>query len=256
MKIFVTLMLAVAMLGACESKKSGEEIQTETNGEQASTQAEAQNIANQLTEAEKTEGWKLLFNGENMEGWRTYKGHENDSWEVVDGTLHCKSDEAAKKRADILTTDQYADFELSFDWKIAPGDNSGVIYRATEEFDQPYLSGPEYQVIDDKNYPDDLTPTQTSGSNYDMHAAPEDKPINPPGQWNTGKIIAKGNHIEHWLNGEKVVEYEINSEEWKKLKAGSKWKDAKGYGIAPRGHIDLQDHGGEVWYRNIMIKTL
>lgn len=249
-------MLAFVLLGACESQKRAEENRTESNDDATTAQPISQARPNQLTDAQKNEGWKLLFNGDNMEGWKTYQGRENDSWEVADGTLHCKPDEAAKKRADILTTEQYADFELVFDWKIAPGDNSGVIYRATEEFDQPYLSGPEYQVIDDKNYSGDLTKTQTSGSNYDMHAAPEDKPINPPGQWNTGKIVAKGNHVEHWLNGAKVVEYEINSAEWKKLKERSKWKDAKGYGIAPRGHIDLQDHGGEVWYRNIMIKTL
>jgi len=89
-----------------------------------------------------------------------------------------------------------------------------------------------------------------------MHAAPETKAINPPGEWNTGRIIANGNHVEHWLNGVKIVEYEINSEDWKKRKAVSKWKDAKGYGISAQGHIDLQDHGGEVWYRNLKIKTL
>ena len=254
MKKFLTLMLAAALLGACESKKTVEDDdQAEQNEQPAASETKSEN---QLTEAQKNDGWKLLFNGQNMDGWRTFKNKENDSWEVVDGTLHCKAKGAADKRADILTVDQYEDFELTFDWKIAPGDNSGVIYRATEEFNEPYLSGPEYQVIDDKGYPDKLSPTQTSGSNYDMHAAPDDKPINPPGQWNTGKIVAKGSHVEHWLNGTKVVEYEINSSEWKKLKTGSKWKDAKGYGIAQRGHIDLQDHGGEVWYRNIMIKTL
>jgi hypothetical protein len=253
MKKLATLVLAAALLGACESRKTAEENQPETNAQPTASQTPSEN---QLTDEQKKDGWKLLFNGQNMDGWRTFKNKENDSWEVVDGALHCKPKEAAEKRADILTTDQYGDFELTFDWKVAPGDNSGVIYRATEEFDEPYLAGPEYQVIDDKGYPDKLSPTQTSGSNYDMHAAPDNKPINPPGEWNKGKIVAKGNHVEHWLNGTKVVEYEINSADWKKLKAGSKWKNAKGYGIAPRGHVDLQDHGGEVWYRNIMIKTL
>lgn len=251
MKKFVIILLAVGILGGCETRKSSEENQGETSKEQSAARAQ-----NELTEAQKAEGWKLLFNGKNMDGWRTYKNRENDSWEVVDGTLHCKPQGAAEKRADILTVDQYANYELVFDWKIAPGDNSGVIYRATEEFDQPYLSGPEYQIIDDKGYPDKLSPTQTSGSNYDMHAAPADKPLNPPGEWNTGRIVVNGNHAEHWLNGSKVVEYEFNSPEWKQLKEGSKWKDAKGYGASPQGHIDLQDHGGEVWFRNIMIKTL
>jgi len=252
MKKIAILVLAAVIFGACDSKKNGAEDQGEDN---ATTTAETVSD-NQLTEAEKADGWKLLFNGQNMDGWKTYKNNENDSWEVVDGTLHCKPDTLAKKRADILTVDQYASFDLTFDWKVAPHDNSGVIYRATEEFEQPYLSGPEYQVIDDKGYPDKLTTTQTSASNYDMHAAPDNKSINPPGEWNTGRIVANGNHVEHWLNGTKVVEYEINSDDWKKRKAGSKWSDAKGYGIAPQGHIDLQDHGGEVWYKNIKIKTL
>lgn len=255
MKNIFTLMLAVVLFAACQSTKTSSNNQPDTNDGTTASQTDT-NRANQLTAAEKNAGWKLLFNGEDMDGWRTYKNRENDSWEVVNGTLHCKAEDAAKKRADILTTQQYGDFELVFDWKIAPGDNSGVIYRATEEYDQPYLSGPEYQVIDDKNYSGDLTATQTSASNYDMHAAPEDKTINPPGEWNTGKIVARGNHVEHWLNGKKLIEYEIGSEKWKTLKAGSKWKDAEGYGMAERGHIDLQDHGGEVWYRNIRIKTL
>ena len=252
MKRALTFTFAAALVLACGSKKSGDENQPDTESPAASSQT----AENELTEAQKEEGWILLFNGENMDGWRTFKNRENDSWEVVDGTLHCKAEEAAGKRADLLTVDQYGDFDLSFDWKIAPADNSGVIYRATEEFGAPFFSGPEYQLIDDKGYPNKLTPTQTTGSNYDMHAAPEDKPINPPGEWNTGRIVAKGNHVEHWLNGAKVVEYELNSEEWKKTKAGSKWKEHAKYGASPRGHIDLQDHGGEVWFRNIMIKTL
>lgn len=247
MKKIAIMLFAVVLFAACDSKKAEQ-------GDQAET-AEPTG-PNQLTEAEKADGWKLLFDGTSMAGWKTFKNKENDSWEVVDGTLHCKADSLAEKRSDILTVDQYGNFDLVFEWKIAPRDNSGVIYRATEEFERAYLSGPEYQVIDDKNYPGELSATQTSGSNYDMHAAPEDKAINPPGEWNTGRILANGNHVEHWLNDQKVAEYEINSEDWIKRKAESKWKDAAGYGIAPKGHIDLQDHGGEVWYRNIKIKTL
>ena len=254
MKKIVIFILAATAFAACNSKKSGHD---ETADTTAMTTAPSPTSAhNELSEAQKNEGWKLLFNGQNMDGWKTYKNRENDSWEVVDGTLHCKPDTVAKKRADIMTIDEYGNFELAFEWKIAPTDNSGVIYRATEEFDQAYLSGPEYQLIDDTGYPDKLTPTQLSGANYDMNAAPEDKKINPAGEWNTGRIVANGNHVEHWLNGVKVVEYEINSPDWKKRKQASKWKDAKGYGASATGHIDLQDHGGQVWYRNIMIKTL
>ncbi len=253
MKKLLIFTFAVAIFGACQSPKGEDQNQADTTSTASVPEEKSEN---QLTESQKSEGWKLLFNGKNTDGWKFYQGKENDSWEIVDGTLHCKPEEAAKKRADLITVEQYENFELAFDWKIAPGDNSGVIYRAIEKFDQPYLSGPEYQVIDDKGFSNDLTEKQLSGANYDMIAAPADKSINPPGEWNTGRIVVNGNHVEHWLNDAKVVEYELNSPEWKKLKNGSKWKDAKGYGASTKGHIDLQDHGGEVWYRNIMIKTL
>ncbi len=252
MKKLVILILAAVLFGACQSRK-GEEGDRKDTTSVASTPMQTEN---QLTDQERSEGWKVLFNGKDMDGWKTYQNKENDSWEVVDGVLHCKPKEAAQKRIDIRTVDKYGDFDLVFDWKIAPANNSGVIYRSTEEFEQSYLSGPEYQIIDDKGYPDKLSPTQTSGSNYDMNPAPDSKKINPAGEWNTGRIVAKGNHVEHWLNGEKLLEYELHSPEWQKLKGKSKWKDAKGYGAAAQGYIDLQDHGGEVWYRNIKIKAL
>ncbi|MBY0434442.1 MAG: DUF1080 domain-containing protein [Cyclobacteriaceae bacterium] len=214
---------------------------------------QTETVNNQLTDQQKADGWKLLFNGQNNDGWRAFKNNENDSWEVVDGTLHCKA--TAEKRSDIMTADQYTNFELAFDWKISAKGNSGVMFRVTEEFDVPFATGPEYQVIDDKDYPGELKPAQLSGANYDMHPAGEKK-LNPAGEWNSARLIVNGNHVEHWLNGAKVVEYELSSDDWKSLVAASKWKDFPGYGLAPKGHIDFQDHGNEVWYRNIMIKEL
>lgn len=254
MRRYIHLFSLIAALAACQPAKQ-DESSSEQKQDTTAAVSDA-SAANQLTDQQKAEGWKLLFNGQNMDGWRNFKGTENNSWEVVDGTLHCKPKDQADKRGDIMTADQYANFELAFQWKIAPQANSGVIYRSTEEFDRPYLSGPEYQLIDDKGYPGELKPAQMTGSNYDMHAAPADKQINPAGEWNDTRIVVNGNHVEHWLNGAKLVEYEFGSPEWKKLKEGSKWKDAKGYGMAQSGHIDLQDHGGEVWFRNVMIKTL
>lgn len=214
---------------------------------------------NQLTEAQKAEGWQLLFDGQTIQGWQIFKGRKNNTWEVVDGVLHCKALNEnttgdGDERADLMTSAQYENFELQFDWKIAKEGNSGVMFRVTEEFDQPYYSGPEYQLMDDAGFPNE-TPDHLTGSNYGMHAAGKTK-IKPAGEWNTSKIVVNKNHVEHWFNGDKVVEYELNSPEWIALKKASKWNEATGYGASPSGHIVMQDHGSEAWFRNIKIKTL
>ena len=214
-------------------------------------------VDNTLSEEEKKEGFKLLFDGKTLNGWRTYQNKPADSWSVKDGTFYCKGDPTNKSdmRSDMITTDQYENFDLSIDWKISPKGNSGVIYLATEEFPAAYLSGPEYQMIDDKNFPEKLEDWQKTGANYAMNPAPTAAP-NPVGEWNTTRIVVNKGHVEHWLNGKKIVEYEIGSEEWKKNKMNGKWKDAKGYGMAKKGHIALQDHGSEAWFKNIKIKEL
>ena len=213
---------------------------------------------NMLTPEQVAEGWSLLFDGKTMTGWRPFKNQETDSWEVVDGTLHCKpfKDGSTNKRGDILTEKQYENFEFQFDWKISPQGNSGVMYRVTEEFDQPFASGPEYQVIDDKGYPGDLQKWQLTGAVYDMYFPDAGIKVNPVGDWNTARIIVHGKHVEHWLNGGKVAEYELQSDDWNQRREKSKWKDFPGYGVAAKGHIDLQDHGNEVWFKNIKIKPL
>ena len=208
-----------------------------------------------LTPEQEAEGWKLLFDGKTLDGWTFFKEHENNSWEVANGTLHCKPFEEADKRADLRTDDEYTNFELAFEWKISPQGNSGVMFHVTEEFDEPYFSGPEYQLLDDNGYPGEVKEVNFTGGNYDMHA-PVNKKLNPVGEWNTSRILVSGDHVEHWLNGEKVVEYEIGSDDWKKRRAGSKWKDVSGYAASPKGYIDLQDHSHEVWFKNIMVKEL
>jgi hypothetical protein len=208
-----------------------------------------------LTDEQRAEGWQLLFDGKSLNGWRFFKDRVNDSWEVVDGALHCKSFEAATKRSDIMTTEQYANFELAFEWRISAQGNSGVMFRVTEEFNEPYLSGPEYQIVDDIGYPGESKDVYLSGANYDMHA-PIGATVKPVGEWNASRIKVNGNYVEHWLNGVQAVTYELQSPEWLAIKNASKWNDAAGYGAAPKGHIDFQDHGNEVWFRNIMIRPL
>lgn len=227
---------------------------------QAETKTESEksvvsSVAVSLTEAQKEQGWQLLFDGTSMDAWRTFRDAENNSWEVVDGTLHCKPFDVADKRADLITKQQYANFEVTFEWKIAPQSNSGVMFRVTEEYEQPFFSGPEYQLLDDGGYPGEVAPENFTGGNYAMHA-PENKEVNPLGEWNSSRLVVDGTHVEHWLNGSKVVDYEINSDDWNRRKEAGKWKDEKGYAASSKGHIDLQDHGQEVWFRNILIRPL
>ena len=212
---------------------------------------------NTLSKAEKREGWKLLFDGKSLEGWRPYQNKETNSWMVEKGVFHCKGSTTDKsdKQADILIKNEFENFELSIDWKISPKGNSGILYMVTEEYPAAYQSGPEYQIIDDINFPQKLEDWQKTGANYAMDAAPLASP-HPAGEWNTTQIVVNKGQVQHWLNGKKILDFEMWNSEWKKKKMEGKWKDAPGYGLAKRGHIALQDHGSEAWFKNIKIKEL
>lgn len=212
---------------------------------------------NSLSKEEKEQGYKLLFNGKDMDGWRTYQNKSAVSWAVDSGTLHCKGSEAnyGAITADLMTKDQYKNFDLSVDYKISPKGNSGILYLVNEDSSSSYLSGPEYQVIDDINFPEKLESWQHTAANYAMNPAPDAKP-NPAGEWNHARIVKNGNHVEHWLNGTKVVEYELHSDAWNKNKMAEKFKDVASYGASDKGYITFQNHGSEAWFKNIKIKEL
>ena len=212
-------------------------------------------MENSLSEAEKKEGWKLLFNGKSLDGWHVYQNRPNTSWKVAGDTLYSSGE---INQGDLVTDEQYENFELSIDWKIAPHGNSGIMYLVTEEYKEPYLSGPEYQLVDDNSFKEKLEGWQYTGANYAMHA-PSELVAKPVGEWNHTKIIVNNGQVQHWLNGVKVVEYQFGSDEWKQEKANGKWKDVPGYGMSKTGHICLQSNHAEsdgVWFRNIKIKTL
>ena len=209
---------------------------------------------NTLTKAEKKQGWILLFDGKSTEQWRPYQNKPSDGWEIVDGNIYCK-EKGVQHRADLITKEEYADFEFSFDWKMIKAANSGLVYRANEEHGAAHESASEYQLIDDAGYPGKLETWQNSGADYDMH--PPTKIVSKPaGEYNHSVIKAKGKHIEHWLNGVKVADYEIGTPEWYQLRAKSKWKDISGWGENAKGHICLQDHGGGIWFKNLKIRKL
>ena len=204
---------------------------------------------NTLTDKEKADGWKLLFDGKTTAGWRAVKKDKApDGWQATDGALA-----RVKGGGDIITNDQFENFELVFGWKVTDGANSGVFFRVNEDYG--VIQSPEYQVLHNQKHADGRNPKTSAASNYALHAPTKDL-TKPVGEWNQAKIVVNGNHVEHWLNGEKVVEYELASDEWKSLVAGSKFKDMPNYGKSPKGHIALQDHGDRVEYRNIKIRSM
>jgi hypothetical protein len=206
---------------------------------------------NTLTPAEKADGWRLLFDGKTTEGWRGYRQKGmTDGWQVVDGALT-----RVDKAGDIVTVDQFQDFELVFDWKVAPGGNSGVFFRAAEDTGAVWHNAIEYQILDNGGHRDGKDPLTSTASNYALYAPSKDV-SNPTGEWNNSKILVKGHHVEHWLNGEKVVEYVIGSDDWDARVAKSKFNKYPTFGRVPKGHIAIQDHGDHVAYRNIKIRPL
>lgn len=208
---------------------------------------------NTLSSAEMKAGWKLLFDGKTTKGWRGFSKPEIAGWTVNDGIL-ARTD----KGGDIMTENEYSDFEFQTDWKIEEGGNSGIIYRAAETEKAPYLTGPEYQLLDDERHPDAKAGkdgNRISGSLYDVYA-PAKKAAKPAGGWNTTRIVVSGNHVEHWLNGDKVVDAEIGSADWTARVGQSKWAKVATYASTKAGHIDLQDHGDKVEFRNIKIRDL
>ena len=217
--------------------------------------AEKQNV---LSRKEKLDGWKLLFDGQTLSGWRNYNAPGITGWAAEEGCL-AASGTGADLSGYIITEKQYDNFELVFDWKIAAEGNSGVLYHVIEnkKFKTPYLTGPEYQLIDDIGFPQKLETWQMTGADYAMHPAnPTLKKLKPVGEWNTTRIIFDNGHVEHWLNGKKIVEFEAWTPDWFRLKNSGKWNMAPEYGLSETGYISLQDHGSKSWFRNMKIREL
>ena len=205
---------------------------------------------NELTRAEKAEGWQLLFDGKTTAGWRSFKKQTfpDKGWVVEQGTL---KKVASVQGGDIITTNTFEQFDLRWEWKIPPKANNGIKYFITEERGGPI--GHEYQMIDDSTV---NNPKQRTASFYDVLPPAEHTALKPPGEWNQSRVLVQGDRVEHWLNGIKVLEYELGGEKVKTAVAASKFKDVKGFGERLKGHILLTDHRDEATFRNIKIREL
>lgn len=212
---------------------------------------------NTLSRSEERAGWQLLFNGESMEGWRGYKKQNVPSkWTVQDGAITLNKE--GGEGGDIITVAQYDNFELSLDWKIGECGNSGIFFHVAEgNYGAVYNTGPEVQVLDNTCHPDAKNgPDRYAGANYALHPPSPADVVKPAGEWNNARVIVRGPHVEQWLNGRKVVEYELWSPDWQQRVKASKFVEMPDYGMMKKGHIALQDHGDPVAFRNIKIRPL
>ncbi|MDP9229880.1 MAG: DUF1080 domain-containing protein [Bacteroidota bacterium] len=204
--------------------------------------------------------WVNLFDGKSQNGWHGFNkpAGEVKNWTIEDSALVCLGAAKDAHGGDIVTDKEYENFELGWEWKITKGGNSGVMYHVVEgaKYQAPYETGPEYQVIDDIGFPGKLEEWQKAGADYAMYPPNEKKKLKPVGEWNTSKLVFDHGHVEHWLNGEKIIEFDAWNDAWNKLKKEGKWKDYPDYGVAKKGGIALQDHGNKVYYKNIMIREL
>ncbi len=211
-------------------------------------------IMNCLSTEEKNEGWELLFDGKTTMGWRKYNGEGTSGWEVSDACL-VGLGLGGDKGGDIITVKQFGNFILTWEWKLGPNGNSGVMYNALEgeQYKVPWETGPEYQLIEDEDYEIVLEDWQKTAADYAMYAASPDKVLHTR-DWNKSIIIYNTEHVEYWLNGKRVVQFTPWSEDWHHRRTTGKFKDYPDYGSSKKGHIALQDHGSKVWFRNIKIK--
>lgn len=254
--LIVTALLSFAACSAPRSRQSDADAirGVITGGRAGAPAAPSTSAAAPASTASSTQpaAWVSLFDGKTLNGWHNFKtpGAPVVGWGVVDGNL-VRTGEGG----DLTTDREYANFELELEWNVSPGGNSGIIYRIDPSSEVTYTSGPEMQVLDDERHADGKNPLTSAGADYGLYPAPRGV-VKPAGEWNSVRLLVNGNHVEHWLNGVKVVEYELGSPDWEARKNASKFKAWENYGRATKGYIALQDHGDRVEYRNIRIREL
>lgn len=251
-QIFVAILFAIVASGSQANCQA-----TKNEPDQLLAQVSKSTAPNTLTQEEKKDGWKLLFDGKTTKGWHGYNMKVfPDCWKIEDACLTMNST-GGHEDQDIITNSKYRNFAFFVEYKLTKGANSGVIYQVKEDtmYKFPYETGPEFQVIDHEGWPDKLEDWQINGANYAMYP-PMAKPYKPVGEWNQLLLVVNGNNVTQYLNGVKVVEYVKNSEDWLKRKNSGKWTAFPDWGKFDEGYISLQNHGTKVWYRSVKLKEI
>ncbi len=252
------VVLVVVGTSACVEVSFDTEPAAETEEPAAEPSADQSADRGGLTAEEAEAGFRSLFDGESLEHWRGFRLDQVPAgWAAADGVIHFvppESDDAGP-RADLITREQYRNFEFRFDWAVTPGGNSGVMFHVSEDAGASWSTGPEFQILDDDGHRDGQRMETSAASNYALHAR-QGGELMPVGEFNTSALRVEGAAVTHWLNGEKVVEYTLRDDEWKELVAASKFASMPGYGMMESGHIALQDHGNELRFRNLRILVL
>lgn len=238
MKLRIVIIGLLLLFGACKN--------TEKNKVETPAAEEDEMAASEWVELMDPSDWR---------------GYNQDSlpsnWSIKDNVIECFG-EAGDVGGDIISMETYDNFEFAFEWKITKGGNSGAFYHVVEDtiYHSPYETGPEYQLLDDVGFEEPIEDWQKTGANYAMHIANENKTLKPVGEWNTSKIVFNRGKAEHWLNGQKIVEFDKNSQDWLEKRNSGKWNDYPDYGKANDGYLALQDHGAGVWFRNVRVRRL
>lgn len=263
--MLAVLLLAAAITGCADNASNADQPKTDSTKKDTSMGGPAIDITpanNELTGQEKEEGWQLLFDGKTKNGWHVYNNKSDGSaWTVADGTLHLdpktKKDWQTVGGGDIVSAEEYDNFDLKLEWKLDSAGNSGIILFIKEDpkFEHTWHTGPEMQVLDNAAHPDSKIIKHRAGDLYDLITSSPEM-VKPAGEWNQVEIISKDAKLEFFLNGTKVVSTTMWDDNWKKMIAGSKFKDMPAFGTIKKGRIGLQDHGDPVWYRNIKIRKL
>ena len=259
MNKLLTIVLTAIIINGCKS--SSKNATTDTSPQAASMDTSAS--PNSLTAQESKDGWQLLFDGTTTNGWHTY-GYDavGKGWAITDGTLHLDvatmNDWPKNESKDILTNEEYDNFDFKTDWKIAPNGNSGIIFYCHEDkpkYKNTYQTGMEMQVLDNAGHPDAKIIKHRAGDLYDLISS-SSEPVKPAGEWNHAEIIANKGKLDFFLNGVHIINTTMWNENWRQMMAGSKFKSMSDFGTFKKGKLALQEHGEEVWFKNIKIRKL